>query len=479
MIIDKLASILADARETWEHAIPVGLLYDAAMDSYAGIRQDAETCGSIITSDNLQASKTLLAAITAGTLMAPRLIYMDPPFFTKAKYSEQLKLKRNDGSTEKISLDNFSDKWNESRDSDDFTVYLTNVAARIMAAYDLLKDDGVFWLHIDHHAAHYLKVLTDEIFGGSDHLINEVIWQYKSGGSSKRRFARKHDTLLFYAKNPKKYFFTPPFEKSYNRGRKPYRFKGVREYRDEGGWYTMIGMRDVWQIDMVGRTAHERTGYATQKPEALISRIVTACTQPGDLCVDLYGGSGTLAAVCDELGRGWLTIDDNPVAALHAERRMVLRSAGFEVMTGTNIEEVEVGAVGAVGAGASEGNEPQIKSGMTELPDCKNAPPVACGITINIQVSDAVGADKKLVTVEVTGYEPPAILKSVLTSEFIAAISADINADHEIFTPEAAAYDTSRLEMLIDTETIKEEKTITIRVIDIFGRRFVFRRELR
>ena len=149
---------------------------------------------------------------------------------------------------------------------------------------DLLADEGCLWVHLDWHIVHYVKVLLDEIFGQKN-FINEIIWNYKSGGSSKRHYARKHDTLLFYAKSPK-YYFEAQKEKSYNRGYKPYRFKGVREYRDETGWYTMVNMKDVWQIDMVGRTSAERTGYATQKPEALLTRILESCTREGDIVCD-------------------------------------------------------------------------------------------------------------------------------------------------------------------------------------------------
>jgi DNA modification methylase len=167
--------------------------------------------------------------------------------------------------------------------------------------------------------------MADIIFGGDDHLINEVIWFYKSGGSSTKRFANKHDTLLFYAKNKKKYKFFPQEEKSYNRGLKPYRFKGVKEYRDDHGWYTIVNMKDVWEIPMVGRTASERTGYATQKPEALLERIILSCTEKGDVCMDPFGGSGTLAAVSRRLGRHWINIDNNIEAIETVAKRLELR----------------------------------------------------------------------------------------------------------------------------------------------------------
>ena len=123
---------------------------------------------------------------------------------------------------------------------------------------DLLSDTGCLWVHLDWHAVHYVKVILDQIFGEKN-FINEIIWTYKSGGANKRNFARKHDTLLFYSKTDN-YIFNPQTEKSYNRGLRPYRFKGVEEYEDETGWYTIVNMKDVWSIDMVGRTSSERTG---------------------------------------------------------------------------------------------------------------------------------------------------------------------------------------------------------------------------
>jgi hypothetical protein len=103
---------------------------------------------------------------------------------------------------------------------------------------------------------------------------------------------------------------------------KPYRFKGVSEYRDDHGWYTQVNMKDVWEIPMVGRTSGERLGYATQKPEALLDRIVESCTEAGDFCVDLFGGAGTLAAVCEKTGRRWLSVDENLLAIATHEKRL-------------------------------------------------------------------------------------------------------------------------------------------------------------
>jgi hypothetical protein len=202
---------------------------------------------------------------------------------------------------------------------------------------ELLADTGTFWIHLDWHVVHYVKVLLDEIFG-KDNFVNEIIWQYKSGGSGRRRFSRKHDTLLFYSKSPK-YYFKPQKEKSYNRNYKPYRFKGVAEYRDEKGWYTLVNQKDVWPIDMVGRTSKERTGYATQKPEALISLIIESCTKPGDLCVDFFGGSGTLANVAHKTDRRFYSCDMGKVAMAHSVSRLALSGATFVVQNEVLIDD--------------------------------------------------------------------------------------------------------------------------------------------
>ena len=128
------------------------------------------------------------------------------------------------------------------------------------------------------------------------------------------------------------YYFQPLKEKSYNRGLKPYRFKGVEEFQDETGWYTMVNMKDVWSIDMVGRTSAERTGYATQKPEALLERILTAGSREGDICADFFCGSGTLGAAAGKLKRRWICCDDGPLAVAAAMKRLSRQGQSMKVL---------------------------------------------------------------------------------------------------------------------------------------------------
>ena len=190
---------------------------------------------------------------------------------------------------------------------------------------ELLSEKGSIYVHIDWHVGHYLKILLDEIFG-KENFVNEIIWNYKSGGTSNNYFSRKHDIILLYKKT-NQYTFNTLTEKSYNRGLKPYRFKGVKEYEDEIGWYTLVNMKDVWQIDMVGRTSSERVNYGTQKPEKLLERIIKASSNEGDIIADFFMGSGTTGAVAEKLGRRWIMSDLGKPATMITRKRLIDQEA--------------------------------------------------------------------------------------------------------------------------------------------------------
>jgi len=273
--------------------------------------------------DNADLMKKLLYA--DGMEGKIDLIYIDPPFYSKSDYGSEIRLNSDQGvRLPSVRHTVYQDTWENGMEE-----YLSMLAFRFYLMKDLLSETGSLFVHLDWHVVHYVKVLLDEIFGEKN-FVNEIVWHYKSGGVSKRYYARKHDTLLFYAKGSK-YYFSPQSEKSYNRGHKPYRFKGVREYRDDLGWYTMVNMKDVWTIDMVGRTAAERTGYATQKPEALISRILEGSTREGHLAADFFAGSGTLAAVAERMGRRWISCDIGKSAAGKAAKRLSAVGASYRI----------------------------------------------------------------------------------------------------------------------------------------------------
>ena len=281
---------------------------EAAKTEYKAFPKGSEDFipGSITLSDNAE----FLArhSLTSGRKLD--FIYIDPPFFSGAEYKARI---AKDGKVDTPLA--YSDKW------DDLSGFAENMALRLMLAKDVMADSGLIAVHLDPRASHYIRVIMDEIFG-SARFVNEIVWSYKSGGASSRTFARKHDTILLYARTGK-YYFKPTKEKSYNRGGKPYRFKGVEEFCDEDGrWYTLVNRKDVLTVDMVGRTSSERTGYATQKPEKLLEILITSCCPEGGLCADFFCGSGSLGAAAKKLGRQYVLCDSSPLAVEIAKKRL-------------------------------------------------------------------------------------------------------------------------------------------------------------
>ncbi len=262
------------------------------------------------------------------------LIYLDPPFNSNANYNV-LFSDKGDG---KAQYRAFNDTWSwdaaaaeryrqfenaPARPAHDAIVglrrilgrsgmlaYLTYMAERLEEMRRMLKPTGSIYLHCDPTASHYLKIVMDAVFG-KENFRNEIVWAYRTGGVSKAWFGRKHDIILFYTKSPKReHVFNLKKERSYNRDFKPYKFKGVSEYQDEEGkWYTMAAMRDVWEINAVGRSSGERLGYPTQKPLALLERIIEASSNEGDIVLDPFCGCGTAVEAARRLNRRWAGVD--------------------------------------------------------------------------------------------------------------------------------------------------------------------------
>ena len=272
------------------------------------------------------------------------LVYLDPPFNSNTNYHTAESTR---GKGDQV----FLDTWRWDKDTavqyesyiqhgssgakvlvalethlgrSDMLAYLAMMAPRLEQMRRVLKPTGSIYLHCDPKASHYLRILMDAVFGAGN-FQNEIAWAYKSGGATRRRFARKHDSLLFYAVDIDQCKFNTLKEKSYNRGYKPYRFANVAEFEDERGWYTMVNMKDVWHIDMVGRTSVQRVGYPTQKPEALLQRILQASSDEGDVVLDPFCGSGTTPVVAQKMGRRWIAVDLAHAAIAATDLR--LRSA--------------------------------------------------------------------------------------------------------------------------------------------------------
>jgi len=248
------------------------------------------------------------------------LIYIDPPFDVGADFTMDLLIGDGDDEINKdqstLEMVAYRDMWGRGVDS-----YIQMVYERLVLMKELLSEKGSIYVHCDSRVSAYLRILLDDIFS-KENFLNEVIWSYASGGASKRFFARKHDTIFYYAKT-EKYTFNILKDKSYNREFKPYRFKGVEEFKDEIGWYTLVNMRDVWDLSMVGRTSSERVDYPTQKPETLLRRLITASSNEGDLVADFFCGSGTTGAVAEKLGRRWIMADLGRFA-IHTSRKRLI-----------------------------------------------------------------------------------------------------------------------------------------------------------
>ncbi|MBQ6583446.1 MAG: site-specific DNA-methyltransferase [Mogibacterium sp.] len=317
--IAEISRGLASGRQMAEQ-VAVGRYRTLERHIPAGSGSSGDTGSVLYCGDNLELMSHLLEQGYAGRF---RTIYIDPPFFTKSSYNAVASARDAEGKLHRLRHLAYDDIFGRSLES-----YVSNMTARMILMRELLADDGLLWVHLDWHSSHYLRLVLDELYG-PDRFRNEIIWTYKSGGSGKRHFARKHDTILLYSKS-KDCFLRIPQEKSYNRGLKPYRFKGVQEYRDETGWYTMVNMKDVWSIDMVGRTSGERNGYATQKPLELMCRILEASSEPGDLVGDFFCGSGSFQEAAERLGRIWIGCDMEEIAVSAAKKRLDHAGAVYE-----------------------------------------------------------------------------------------------------------------------------------------------------
>lgn len=272
--------------------------------------------------DNLLVMQALLNGDESTGLPSMRgmidLIYIDPPYDSKADYRTKITLPGCDIEQRPNVLEQFaySDTWKDGTVS-----YLKMMYPRLYLMKELLSDKGSIYVHLDWHVGHYVKVLMDEIFG-KNNLVNEIIWCYKSGGVGEQGYAKKHDTILMYKKN-NEFIFNTPKEKSYMM---PWSGKNPAQtyYKDERGTYTIVNVKDYWtDIGILATSSFERVGYATQKPEALLERIIEASSNENSIVADFFGGSGTTATVAEKLGRRWITSDFGKPANMIMRKRLI------------------------------------------------------------------------------------------------------------------------------------------------------------
>lgn len=238
------------------------------------------------------------------------LIYIDPPFNTgKTQARKRIRTVRaedGEGDRKGFGGKSYQTEVLSQRDYDDsFDDFEAFIKARIEQAWRVLKADGSLYFHIDYREVHYCKVLIDKIFG-RDNFINEIIWAYDFGGRAKDRWPAKHDNILFYAKDHRNFTFNHE-----DIDRIPYMAPGLvgKEKAKKGKLPT-----DTWWHTIVGTNSREKTGYPTQKPLGILERIIRASSDPGDVVMDFFAGSGTTGQACLNLGRNFILCDSNPQA---------------------------------------------------------------------------------------------------------------------------------------------------------------------
>lgn len=360
-------------RLSWEGKRPANVMTPPRLcvqEEYGRWVKDAGECGRLIQGDNL----AIMAALREELAGQINLIYLDPPFFTGIDRQAQV----SEGNTPR-SLPAYSDDW-----GGDLGAYLQWLYDRLALARELLAEDGSLYVHLSWHAAHYGKLLLDEIFGAA-RFQNEIVWCYREAINAKKRWNRKHDTILFYTKGER-------FTFNYEAVREDYAESHIKKYRlrDEKGAYRLMGRGitgsplrsrrdlppeyearypeltyrhylgtgtlpvDYWLIDIENQASRVRTGYPTQKPEALLERILLASSNPGDLVADFCCGSGTTPAVASRLGRRWIGCDSGDLA-IHTTRKRLLEVGGE---AGFTLEAVEdASAPDAVSSSTTELSE--------------------------------------------------------------------------------------------------------------------------
>ena len=244
------------------------------------------------------------------------LIYIDPPFNTGTQQSiTRLKTVRDEGGDRTGFGGNRyrTERQGSTSYLDAFEDYMAFIAPRIDEARRVLADNGSIFLHVDQHESHYCKVLLDRVFGRKS-FINEIIWSYDYGGRSKKKWPSKHDTIFWYAIDPANYTFNANAI-----DRIPYMAPGLvgKEKAARGKVPT-----DVWWQTIVPTNGKERTGYPTQKPLAILERIVKVHSNPGDMVMDFFAGSGTTGVAAARNDRLFVLVDSNPEAVQVAAKRL-------------------------------------------------------------------------------------------------------------------------------------------------------------
>lgn len=298
--------------------------YPAQLKEVYGQEKDG-WLNKIFWGDNLQVMSHLLKEYRGKV----DLIYIDPPFDSKADYKKKIKLKGKTVENDQTTFEEkqYGDIWTNDE-------YLQFMFERLILCKELLSNKGCIYLHCDWHKSAYLRCICDSIFGVSN-FRNEIIWSYSTLGRPDDRFAMKHDNILCYGKTNDTFFnveeakvpYTEEYIKSHFRDVDE-NGKQCRKRFDAGKWrtyYPDAGMipNDVWDIHYENSMSKNRVDYPTQKPETLLERIIKSATKSGDLVFDCFMGSGTTQAVAMKLGRRFIGADINLGAVQTTTKRLI------------------------------------------------------------------------------------------------------------------------------------------------------------
>ena len=306
---------------------PVSLIKDSIIFPNGFGYPDANPENRLILGDNLSVMTSLLPEYEGRI----HLIYVDPPFFTNRKYPARIGRGEDSRKPDQWELgEGYHDHWA------DLDSYLDFLYQRLAVIHRLLSPNGTLYLHLDWHADAYARLLLDEIFG-ADHLLNEIIWAYHGPSPIRRAFNRKHDTILAYVKG-EGYTF------NVDAVREPYNENTVRTFHasPKAGFGKVPDLErgkvpeDWWYFPVIARLHNERTGYPTQKPIALLERIILASSNPGDIVADFFCGSGTTPFVAAKHNRTYIACDEM-FRAIHTTRgRLIVFQTPFTLERDTN-----------------------------------------------------------------------------------------------------------------------------------------------
>ena len=279
-------------------------------------------------------AEALLPSLVEQYAGKVQMIYLDPPFGTGDTFFVRLS-----AGSRSIRVPAYAD----TREGMDYVDWMRGV---LTGCYELLAPTGSIYLHIDHRMNAQMRLLLNEVFGEKN-FMNEIVWCYKSGGRSTRYFPRKHDTILFYRKSRNVYFDITAVGKPRGSTKRNHMKRFISEdgrigfsIKSGGKTYvyyedTPMYPSDVWDdIEHLQQKDGERVGYATQKPEALLRRMLLASSREGDLVVDLFSGSGTLAAAASQLGRRYLVSDASPYALYTFRARQLKLGSKLSLLAG-------------------------------------------------------------------------------------------------------------------------------------------------